>query len=69
MVARLEWRYPSMNTPDIEEGIDILESMWYLIAVSIVEMAITAYKLDEGQAEALKDLYLKANNYYVTLKT
>jgi hypothetical protein len=58
-----------MNTPDIEEGIDILESMWYLIAVSIVEMAITAYKLDEGQAEALKDLYLKANNYYVTLKT
>ncbi len=57
-----------MNTPDVEEGIDILESMWYLIAVSIVEMAITAYKLDEDQAEALKDLYLKANNYYVTLK-
>lgn len=68
-MARAIPKYPSMNNPEVEEGIDILESMWYVIAVSIVEMAITAYKLDEGQAQALKDLYLKPNNYYVTLKT
>lgn len=58
-----------MNNPEVEEGTDILESMWYLIAVSIVEMAITTYKLEEDQAQALKDLYLKPNNYYVALKT
>lgn len=58
-----------MNDPEIQEGIDILESMWYLIANSIVEMAITTYKLDESQASALRGVYLKPNNYYVLLQS
>ena len=57
-----------MNDPEVVEGIDILESMWFVIANSIVEMAITTYKLDESQAVALRDLYLKPNNYYVVLQ-
>ena len=56
-----------MNDPEIQEGIDILESTWYLLAISIVEMAIRTYKLDDEQAQALKDVYLKQNNYYVEL--
>lgn len=56
-----------MNDPEIQEGIDMLESIWYLLAISIVEMAIRTYKLDEEQAQALKDVYLKQNNYYVEL--
>lgn len=59
--------YPLMNDPEIQEGIDMLESIWYLVAVSIVEMAISTYMLEEDQAQALRDVYLKQNNYYVTL--
>lgn len=53
---------------EIEEGIEILESIWYLTAVKIVELAIQTYKLNEEQASALKDVFLKQNNYYVVIK-
>jgi hypothetical protein len=56
-----------MNDSDVQEGVELLESIWYLLAISIVEMAIRTYKLDEQQAQALKDVYLKQNNYYVEL--
>jgi hypothetical protein len=58
--------YP-MNNPEIQEGIDILESIWYVLAVKIVDLAIDVYKLDKEQALALKDVFLKQNNYYVVL--
>jgi hypothetical protein len=56
-----------MNDIEVQEGIELLESIWYLLAISIVDMAIRTYKLDEEQAQALKDVYLKQNNYYVEL--
>lgn len=56
-----------MNDPEVQEGIDILESTWYLLAISIVEMAIKTYKLNKEQAQALKEVYLKQNHYYVEL--
>ena len=56
-----------MNDPEVQEGIEILESSWYLLAISIVEMAIRTYKLNDEQARALRDVYLKQNHYYVTL--
>lgn len=56
-----------MNDPEIQEGIDILESIWYLLAIKIVDLAIDVYKLDKEQANALKDVYLKQNNYYVVV--
>lgn len=56
-----------MNNPEIQEGIDILESIWYLLAIKIVDLAIDVYKLDKDQANALKDIYLKQNNYYVVI--
>jgi hypothetical protein len=58
-----------MDDPEVKEGVEILESIWYLMAISIVEMAIKTYGLNEEQAQALKDVYLKQNNYYVVLKT
>jgi hypothetical protein len=58
-----------MNDPEIQEGIDILESSWYLLAVSIIEMAIETYKLEDDQAHALRNLYLKQNNYFVLLQS
>ncbi len=58
-----------MDDPEVKEGIEIIESIWYLMAISIVEMAIKTYELKEEQATALKDVYLKQNNYFVELKT
>lgn len=52
---------------EIEEGVELLESIWYLTAVKIVELAIQTYKLNDEQAHALKDVFLKQNNYYVLL--
>jgi hypothetical protein len=58
-----------MNDPEVEEGIELLESIWYLTAISIVEMAVKTYGLDEEQTKALKDIYLKQNHYHVVLKS
>ncbi len=69
LVACLPLQALNMNDPEVQEGIDILESVWYVLAVSIVEMAIDTYKLNEDQARALRDVYLKQNNYYVVLQT
>jgi hypothetical protein len=56
-----------MNDPEITEGVEILESIWFLTAIKIVDLAIKTYNLDEEQAKALKDVFLKQNNYYVVL--
>ena len=57
-----------MNDPEMEEGKDLLESVWYVLAISIVELAIQTYGLTPEQARALRDVFLKQNNYYVKLK-
>jgi hypothetical protein len=56
-----------MNDPELQEGIDMLESIWYLLAIQIVNLAIDVYKLNSEQAKALRDVFLKQNNYYVTV--
>lgn len=58
-----------MNDPEVEEGVEILEGVWFLLANRIVEMAIQVYGLDSSQASALREVYLKQNNYYVVLRT
>lgn len=56
-----------MDNPDVKEGIDILESIWFLLANFIVDLAIQTYSLDSQQASALRDVFLKQNHYYVEL--
>jgi hypothetical protein len=56
-----------MNSPEVDDGITLLESTWYLLAVKIVELAIHVYHVPPEQASALKDVFLKQNEYYVTL--
>lgn len=56
-----------MNDSCVDEGVAIVESTWYLLAVKIVELAIQVYKIPPEQANALKDVFLKQNEYYVTL--
>jgi hypothetical protein len=57
-----------MNDPELEEGIELLESMWYLVAISIVNLAIEVYKVPEEEARVLRDVFLKQNNYFVVVK-
>ena len=59
----------TMNDPEVQEGIELLESVWYLTASSIVELAVKTYGLSPAQAKALQDVFLKQNHYYVTLQT
>ena len=54
--------------PRIEEGITLLESVWYETAIRLVSLAIKIYKLDSEQAAALRDVYLRPNDYQVTLR-
>ena len=54
-----------MESNEIIEGVEIIESIWFLTALRIVDLAIKVYNLDNEQAKALKDVFLKQNNYYV----
>jgi hypothetical protein len=49
-----------------KEGLEMIESMWYSVAVKIVKLAIEVYGLDEEQAKALKEVFLKPNVYTVS---
>lgn len=51
-----------------DEGIKLLESLWYEVANRLVSLAIKVYKLDSEQAKALKDVYLRGNDYQVMLR-
>ena len=57
-----------MESTEIQEGVTIVEGIWYFTAVSIVELAIQVYKLDVEQSNALREVFLKQNNYYVQLQ-
>jgi hypothetical protein len=58
-----------MNTlsPRLEEGKFFLETVWYKVAISVVQEAIRFYELDEEQAAALKAVFLRPNNYPIEL--
>ena len=58
-----------MNPTDerIENGLRIIENIWYDLAIKIVKRAIEIYKLDDEQAKELREVYLKPNNYQAEL--
>lgn len=51
-----------------EEGITLLQGMFYESAVRIVTLAIKVYNLDSEQAAALRDVYLRPNDYEIMLR-
>lgn len=57
-----------MNDSRVEEGIDMIQSIWYGTAIQIVNIAIRIYNLDSQQAKALKEVYLRPNDYRVALR-
>lgn len=57
-----------MEDSRIQEGVSMIESMWYGVGVQIVNMAIHVYNLNDAQAKALREAYLKPNDYSVCLR-
>lgn len=60
-----------MNTDQQEqdEGVELLQRIWYTLAIKIVELAIRTYHVPDEQAAALRDVFLKPNEYYVSLRS
>jgi hypothetical protein len=58
-----------MEDPRVQEGVDMIQSIWYGVAIQIVTMAIRTYNLNPEQSKALKELFLKPNDYTVRLRT
>jgi hypothetical protein len=52
----------------ITEGLELLESIWFSLACRVVEAAIRVYKLNAEQAAALREVYLKPNQFRVLLE-
>ena len=57
-----------MEDKRIQEGLDIIQTIWYGVAIQIVNMAIRTYNLNSEQGKALKELFLKPNEYSVRLR-
>lgn len=57
-----------MNDSRVDDGVEMIQSIWYGVAIQIVNMAIRIYKLNPEQAKALKEVYLRPNDYRVALR-
>lgn len=56
------------DDPRIQEGLQLLSFLWYDIASRIVKQAIRVYKLNEEQARALREVYLRGNDYICSVR-
>jgi hypothetical protein len=57
-----------MDDSRVNEGLEMIQSIWYGVAIQIVNMAIRVYNLNPEQAKALKEVYLRPNDYRVCLR-
>ena len=57
-----------MEDERVSEGIELVQTIWYGLAIQIVNMAIRVYNLDDQQAKALREIYLRPNDYTVRLR-
>lgn len=55
---------PKMDL-DLTEGAAMVSLMWYEIAKNIVQKAIHVYECSPEQAEALRKVFLRPNDYTV----
>ena len=54
---------------EFREGSAILSFMWFEVAKKIVQTAIHVYECSPEQAEALKKVFLRYNDYTVLSST
>jgi len=53
---------------NLEVGTTLLETLWFSYACRIVDQAIKVYNLNEDQARALTEKFLKRGDYTVLIK-
>jgi len=53
---------------NLEVGTTLLETLWFSYASRIVDQAIKVYNLNEDQARALTEKFLKRGDYTVLIK-
>ncbi len=46
----------------------MIQSIWYGVGVQIVNLAIKIYNLNSEQAKALKETYLRPNDFTVRVR-
>ena len=56
-----------MEQGRVQEGKFFLETVWFLVAEKVIAKAIDVYKLNEEQAQALREVFLRPNLYVVDL--
>lgn len=49
----------------LQEGTFFLETYWFRVAEKVIQTAIEVYELDELQAKALREVFLRPNDYVV----
>ena len=60
---------PGNTAPtNLEAGTTFIETLWFSYASRIIDKAIQAYQLDEEQAGAIKEKFLKRGDFAVVLK-
>lgn len=55
------------QTTRLQDGKFFLETIWYKVAVKVIEKAIEVYRLDDEEAAALREVFLRPNLYVVKL--
>ena len=53
---------------NLEAGTTFIETLWFSYASRIIDKAIQVYQLDEEQAGAIKEKFLKRGDFAVVLK-
>ena len=53
---------------NLEVGTNFIETLWFSYASRIIDKAIQFYQLDEEQAGAIKEKFLKRGDFAVVLK-
>jgi hypothetical protein len=57
-----------MEDPRIQDGMDIIQLMWYNTAIQIVTTAVRVYNLNKEQEKALRETFLRPNDYSIRLR-
>lgn len=55
------------QTTRLQDGKFFLETIWYKVAVKVIEKAIEVYRLNDEEANALREVFLRPNLYVVKL--
>ena len=53
---------------NLEAGTTFIETLWFSYASRIIDKAIQVYQLDDDQAIAIKEKFLKRGDFAVVLK-